>query len=235
MRDLTCLRDSLAAAGPAAAWTVFAAYLGEWGFDRILRYDLSGAVPDVRASFDDDWIGHYRDRGYAAVDPFPRYCARPGQSVPTGAAYLGDYDYLSPAQKTLIAEAGEAGFNAGFSLTLPDCPMIAWNIGSGRTRRDVEMMRQEFGGTLAIAMRLFDLHQRPRPALSRRESSVMHLLAAGYRSQEIAHQLGVASVTVDLHLRNARLKLGARTRDQALLIFAGLGGCESAQHLVARE
>lgn len=54
--------------------------------------------------------------------------------------------------------------------------------------------------------------------LSPREKDVLRLLAAGRMNARIAEDLGVAEVTVRMHLRSARAKLGAATREQALAI-----------------
>ena len=54
--------------------------------------------------------------------------------------------------------------------------------------------------------------------LSPRESEALLWLASGLRTAEIAHRMGIEPVTVGLHLRGARKKLGARTREQALAI-----------------
>ena len=48
-------------------------------------------------------------------------------------------------------------------------------------------------------------------------------LAAGLRTDRIAHRLGISPAAVDLYFANARRKLGARTRDQALLKAVMLG------------
>ena len=225
MLNLRHLSDLLRAAGPGKAWQAFAVFAGDLGFDRIIRYDLSQDIPTVLTTFGDDWQRHYQDRDYSRIDPFFEHCCKPGIPVATGAAYLDDYDYLAPAQRKLVLEAREAGFNAGFSLVLPDQDTCAWNIGSSLPRSDVEALRAELARTLPLALRMVSLHLNPGPALTAREAEVMLLLAAGNRVPEIAHALGLAVVTVDLHLRNARTKLGARTRDQALLNFAlGAGG-----------
>ena len=51
----------------------------------------------------------------------------------------------------------------------------------------------------------------------------MHHLALGLRSEEIARQLNVAKVTVDFDVSNAKNKLQANTREQAVAIVVGSG------------
>ncbi|WP_333714269.1 response regulator transcription factor [Yoonia sp.] len=58
--------------------------------------------------------------------------------------------------------------------------------------------------------------------LSKGERQCMDLLGQGLRSKAIAQELGLATVTVELHLRNVRSKLGATTRDQALLRYRSM-------------
>jgi DNA-binding CsgD family transcriptional regulator len=56
------------------------------------------------------------------------------------------------------------------------------------------------------------------PVLTPRERETLLWLATGLRTAGIAHKMGVENVTVSLHLASARRKLGARTREQALVI-----------------
>ena len=59
--------------------------------------------------------------------------------------------------------------------------------------------------------------------LNSREVEVLTLVARGQRSAQIANKLGIAKRTVDFHLDNARIKLGAATRAQAV-VKAAAGG-----------
>ncbi len=54
------------------------------------------------------------------------------------------------------------------------------------------------------------------PDLSQREIDCLRFLATGHRIDKIATHTGLARVTVELHLRNARLKLAAATLHEAV-------------------
>lgn len=54
--------------------------------------------------------------------------------------------------------------------------------------------------------------------LTPREIDVLHLLVRGMADKAIAHELGIAGITVRLHLRNAFRKMGARNRVDAVRI-----------------
>ena len=59
--------------------------------------------------------------------------------------------------------------------------------------------------------------------LSVREKEVLELLASGADNNEVATELGISPETVRNHTRNARRKLGARSRSHAIAIAIALG------------
>ena len=59
--------------------------------------------------------------------------------------------------------------------------------------------------------------------LTRREHEVLHLVAQGRTNREVATALVVSSRTVDMHVRNILMKLGARTRTEAVARAGDLG------------
>jgi len=60
-------------------------------------------------------------------------------------------------------------------------------------------------------------------SLSAREQEIVHLVALGYTSHEIADELHIAHDTVRTHVRNAQTKLGARSRAQLVAITLAEG------------
>jgi DNA-binding CsgD family transcriptional regulator len=62
-----------------------------------------------------------------------------------------------------------------------------------------------------------------RIGLSRREKECLEWLSAGLRNDRIAERMGIARATVELHLGRARRKLGAATREQALVKALSVG------------
>ncbi len=59
--------------------------------------------------------------------------------------------------------------------------------------------------------------------LTNREIQCLRQLAVGERPQRIAAILGIAPITVEFHIRNARRKLGAKTREHAIAIVISRG------------
>jgi len=62
--------------------------------------------------------------------------------------------------------------------------------------------------------------------LTRRECSVLQLVAHGATTKEIAARLDVSASTVKFHVENAMRKLGASSRSEAVAL-AIAGGCIS--------
>jgi DNA-binding CsgD family transcriptional regulator len=60
------------------------------------------------------------------------------------------------------------------------------------------------------------------PALSVREHAVLKLFATGLRRDRIAYRLNISLPTVDMHSRNLRRKLGARTTPEAVAIAGNM-------------
>lgn len=58
---------------------------------------------------------------------------------------------------------------------------------------------------------------------SARECEILRLLATGATDPQIAALLGLSPATVQTHVRNAKAKLGARTRAQAVAMAIGRG------------
>jgi DNA-binding NarL/FixJ family response regulator len=73
----------------------------------------------------------------------------------------------------------------------------------------------------AVAERLGD--HLPKVALTPREVEVLRLVAHGTANKEIAHQLGIATGTVKMHVQNILKKLGSLGRTQAVTTAVARG------------
>lgn len=84
----------------------------------------------------------------------------------------------------------------------------------------IRVVRQVYAGetplTEAIEARLAG--RRLRPALTPRELEVIARVANGQKNKEIAQQLGISDVTVEVHLRNLFAKLGVSDRLSAVKV-----------------
>ncbi len=75
----------------------------------------------------------------------------------------------------------------------------------------------KFAGTLThVHLQMLRRRNKQVGVLTTREKECLLLLSQGFRSKQIGHALGIREVTVHLHLTNARNRLSAKTREQAL-------------------
>ena len=211
----------VAETSPDRLWSGVTAWLEGFGFDRVVHLAI-GARGEVaaRSTLGPEFEARYREQGLARFDPFLTYCLPAPAPVATGADYLPEYDYLSPDEKRVILLARDTGFRAGFSLVTRRGPLgcEAWNIGSCLGRAEVERLRTAHQGELALGLTALRgrLQAGVPDGLTPREQECLSLLAKGLRGKEIALACGLSVVTVEMHLRNARRKLGAATREQAV-------------------
>jgi DNA-binding CsgD family transcriptional regulator len=175
------------------------------------------------------WQSRYIEKELYKVDPFFTYCCRTFQPIGTGPAFIDDYDYLTSAERQVIREGGETGFVSGFSSPvrlLGGSAFGGWNFGTQMPRREFEMFMSENGDSIRLAG--FIVHEHllrlspplstngVEPDLTERERECLLWLSRGLRTSAIADRLGIAVVTVDLHIKGARTKLNAATREEAL-------------------
>ncbi|WP_433290916.1 LuxR C-terminal-related transcriptional regulator [Actinoplanes sp. CA-030573] len=149
----------------------------------------------------------------------------------------------APARRTLTAWATGTGFTAAADGWRPvalreqvRCLLAAGLTDSDPARAvaallDAERLADAAGLTVLAGrarrgLRRHHVHRDTRSPrsgdqLTRRETDVLRLVAAGEPTRRIAGQLGISAETVDTHIRAGMRKLGARTRTEAAaLAFA---------------
>lgn len=219
-----------AQATPQALWqTIYQRYEAR-GFDRIIYLHGTRQRVEVRSNFDASWNEHYIEKGFMQRDPFLRYCTTRYEPVRTGIDHVREHPYLSAAECQVIEEASECGFRSGFSCTLQrfnGYQVNAWNIGSRLDAGEVSrIMREQHDELVLLSFYAAFFHQnldKQHPAstgqpLTDRECCCLELSARGLRTRDIADTLKRSEATVEFHLRNAREKLGARTREHAVYL-----------------
>ena len=221
-----------AAEGIEARWRIAHAMLAELGCTAM----NAGAVrtgpfeiTHMRSSMSQDWLAEYTAEGYIDVDPFvdkirPERPAAPGSSlILTDRAR--DARRKGAALHGNMAAAGyRMAFGAPFDSDIAgERRLVTLFSDLHDPRHWTPEMRDRLQGFSLLANAF--LFQREgtalpadRPRLTGRERDVLLLLATGLKNQRIAARLGVAEITVRMHMAAARRKLGARTREQAVAI-----------------
>ena len=208
---------------PDQLWSAATSWLAAEGFDKIVHLSAGPGGVVARTTLGAGFESYYRSERLDRHDPFATYCLSASGSIATGADYVKEYAYLTDDERHVIMSAADAGFRAGFSSIVQRDARgwEGWNIGSSLSRREVEAIRHERGRDIRLALMAIrgQLDGAACIPLSSRERQCLDLISEGLRTKSVARELGLAEVTVEFHLRNAREKLGAKTRDQAVRIY----------------
>jgi DNA-binding CsgD family transcriptional regulator len=189
--------------------------------------DLESAEVQFLTTMGDDWMGYYVGENLAATDVHvARAQARNLIPYRWGETQI---ERVAGEEKATALQGVEAGLRSTLCVPLsspldPFSPVGAINLGSSMGEREFGMVMREHGATLISVAHLFhnaSIRQvwrewSGRKPLSARERDCLRYLAEGKRQDAVALALGVSRVTVELHLRNARQKLGALTVNEAI-------------------
>lgn len=227
----------------ADVWCATRQAFDECGIEHVIYMYMRPRAPQDRglvlSNLPDWWGEYYMDEGLASRDPFFKIC-KSFNPHRTGREYLAQNAHLlSKAERGFIREAGETGMISGIASPVRLCNpghFGGWNLGSGRKRTRFERYLETHCESLQLMGFIahealqgraeWSSERAPGKRLSARERDCLLYLAQGLRSADIAERLGIALVTVDLHFKRIRAKLGAATREEALAKAILLGEIE---------
>ncbi len=230
------LLDALDQAGtPDEVWRVGRKWLVGAGVEWCLytytaeRWEPGGQQRIRYSSLPQTWMEHYAAQAFFRVDPAIRHCVDAVTPMLTG---IDTPDRLNGSAWRLWEDALSAGFGGGMviPLRLPGSALGGFSLVTGMVGHEFLAWHKKNGRWAALAAHAIDQRvltlaapQAERPRLSPRERECLTWLAVGLRHDRIAEKLGITRPTVELHLANARRKLHARTREQALARAVTLG------------
>lgn len=172
------------------------------------------------------WLERYVERDYVRIDPIQLAAAQ--RSAPFYWDEISDSDGLIETQSEFFAALQDAGFGTGVSVPVFSRPgtFAYFCFGSG-----CESFALSQVDIVRLQMICYLMHGRfdqliaepPCPKLSKRETEVLTLLAAGRSNPEIARHLGISHHTVDTLVKRCFIKLGAKSRLEAGLLAAARG------------
>jgi DNA-binding CsgD family transcriptional regulator len=234
--ELAHFLDTLnAAKGVDDRWNHLTRFMGDHGAD-VINYAVLNTLEFSRAeasvtqfsNMSSDWIEHYLAQRLDLHDPHVRY-AREGGVEPYRWDERRTGFLTSEDGRNVLSLAAEAGLRSQISMVAPDPSGRGEPIGGmtiGSSLHDGEYFRAIAGkeAMLISAAMLYHhsaigeirRHQVSARPLSPRERDCMTYVASGLRTARIAEKMHISEVTVDMHLRNAREKLRARTTAQAV-------------------
>lgn len=219
----------------AASQSFFASQGQPWVCHGALAVSRTGqcTIPDVRSNLPPNYVDRWLSARFYENDPLMKHIS---QSVCPG---LFGPDYLvreRDGDEVLRFYEGIRALGAHTNITVPlrsSCGRRGGFIvlGGNRHRGEMERFARERGSVLVLAahysdIRLGELQHSSAVEqihLSAREVECLEWLSAGLKYTRIAERMGISLATVRLHLVNARRKLKAATREQALAKAVLLG------------
>jgi LuxR family quorum-sensing system transcriptional regulator SinR len=180
--------------------------------------------PFVAGTYSHAWVQHYRNKGYARVDPVFQLGVR--AMAPIDWAELPRDD---KKVQQLFAEAQEAGIGTqGMTIPVRGPVNSLWALfclttmdsDSEWAERRNGLMRELLFVAQFVHQRAADIHgvecEADLGVLTRRETEVLQKVAEGASVEDAAIALKIGCETVKTHLDSARVKLGALNRNHAV-------------------
>lgn len=195
---------------------------------------LSTAQPlsplHVETNYPAEWVDRYRDHGYLAIDPVALEARRTPLPFQWRAA-LALPAYGATAQR-VFDEAATFGIHDGYTIAIhasAGLSMISMAVddpslftpAAARRRQILHLLALHFH--MACERALSEPPHEPPPRLTPREREVLLWTAKGKTGWEIAQILKLTERTVTYHVENAKTKLGASSRSQAVVVAMSLG------------
>ena len=208
-------------------WNAAVSCLPQLGLSKVVFMDLSTPNGNlILSNACENWLTGYREDVRAGLDPFAGHCLTTLASQLTGIGHLERHRHLSKGALTQIA-AGSSALDINTGLSVPilvgaDGAGVGVNLMTDHNVTEFAQLRAEHESEWrAWSHLLFAGLNRTSTGetdLTARERDCLAYVADGLRTTEVAYRIGISEGTVELHLRKARKRLGATTRDQAVAI-----------------
>lgn len=171
-----------------------------------LRIGFAFPMEEVNA-FPPDWIDHYTNQRYMMFDPIVRWAYGNIGTIRWSEIPLDD-------PKRIIAQAQTFGMRFGVTVSVFDSGANAQRSFASFTRSDREYTDLEVK-LLKVYLTRRHTETAPPTNLTKAELEALGMVKDGKRLKEIAFELSVSEGAVKQRLKNAKLKLGAKTGTQA--------------------
>lgn len=179
-----------------------------------LRIGFAFPMQEVNA-LPQDWVEHYTVQRFMLDDPVIRWIYSN-----TGAARWSQIDIPDPRQ--VFRQARAFGMRFGVAICCFDGNSEGLRSFGSFARGDREFEAGEIDQLSAYVTRLH-YEMAPPSTLTQAELEALRMVKSGLRLKQIAHNIGVTEGAVKQRLKNAKIKLGAKTGTQAATMASKFG------------
>ncbi|MEN9013099.1 MAG: autoinducer binding domain-containing protein [Yoonia sp.] len=176
------------------------------GYYLALRICFAFPVEEVNA-LPTEWIEHYTKNGLMLFDPVMRWAYGT-----TGSKRWSEMDLDDP--RKVLGQAQTFGLRYGVAVSVFDGNAAGQRSIGSFSRSDREFFDLEIELLLAFVKRRH-AELAPPTNVTMAELEALGMVRDGKRLKQIAFDLGVTEGAVKQRLKNAKVKLGAKTSTQA--------------------
>jgi LuxR family transcriptional regulator len=190
------------------------AQLAPAGYYIALRIGFAFPIEETNA-LSSDWIDHYTKQRFMLYDPTVRWAYANVGWIRWSEITLDD-------PKRVLAQARSFGMRYGLTVSVFDSGKDQQRSLASFTRSDREFSTLE-AKLLQVYLTRRHTETAPPTNLTKAEIEALGMIKDGRRLKEIAFQLKVSEGAVKQRLKNAKLKLGAKTVTQAAALASQYG------------
>lgn len=194
---------------------------------------LENSVPTFRSTIREDFVKRWFEEGLYAEDPAVKHTLSFLHGKVFGAEFITK-DQTTKAVWEFYNDLRNIDSNSVIVMPIRNNPRMAtgfFEIGGAFNNTEMNKYLEDNKDRITLAIhytdhRLVELTKSEDAidsGLTLREKQCLQWLAKGLHNDGIATKLGISLPTVKLHLLNARKKLKASTREQALVRAVNLG------------
>lgn len=187
------------------------AALAPAGYYLALRLGFASPVDEVNR-LPDHWVQEYTRNGYAPFDPLVHWIHSEVGACRWSAV-------KQPDDRRILARAKAQGLTFGAVVSVRDPGLGPQRSFGTFARPDREFTDEELA-QLNLYVRACHEAMLPPQNLTEAELVALRLLKDGLRLKQIAWRLGISEGAVKQRLKNARLKLSAKTVAEAIAMAA---------------
>ncbi|MGJ8622199.1 MAG: autoinducer binding domain-containing protein [Yoonia sp.] len=188
--------------------------LAPTGYYVALRIGFAFPMEEINA-YPEEWVAHYTANRLMLFDPVMRWAY-----ANTGVIKWSELESDDP--RKVIAQAKTFGLRYGITVAHLDSSKNGQRSFAAFTRGDREFTSLEIKLLQAYVIRRHN-ETAPPTNLTHAELEALGMVKEGKRLKEIAFQLNVSEGAIKQRLKNAKLKLGAKTGSQAAALANQFG------------
>ncbi|MGI9352191.1 MAG: LuxR C-terminal-related transcriptional regulator [Rhizobiaceae bacterium] len=191
--------------------------------------------PQIKSNFSEEFRNAYAKEGLGEIDPFLLFSCETLSAKKIVTKNLSSFPDASPVHQKFLEHAAENGAinNLGIPVRTSDSKGFfgGWIFSNCESDESYHRLEKDYAKETHLAavlaferMVAIGLGAKFHDCLlSIREKECLLWLCAGMRTSVIADKLSISNSAVNLYIANAKHKLGAKTREQAIAraIFSG--------------